>query len=110
MCGVLLLLNLIDSYKIDTASSLLEKKDSFKESDLLGGLDNYSSSKASAELVFASYLHARITRSWQGKKPAIIASVGFIVIWVCYLGVNFLGKGLHTYGKIIRKRWYLYGY
>ncbi len=33
----------------------LGKKDSFKESDLLGGLDNYSSSKASAELVFASY-------------------------------------------------------
>ena len=24
-------------------------------------------------LVFASYLHARITKSWQGKKPAIIA-------------------------------------
>ena len=52
-------------------------------------------------LVFASYLHARITRSWQGKKPAIIASIGFIVVWVCYLGVNFLGKGLHTYGQIL---------
>jgi cytochrome c-type biogenesis protein CcsB len=52
-------------------------------------------------LVFASYLHARITRSWQGRKPAIIASVGFIVVWVCYLGVNFLGKGLHTYGQIL---------
>ena len=52
-------------------------------------------------LVFASYLHARITRSWQGKKPAIIASVGFIVAWICYLGVNFLGKGLHTYGQIL---------
>ena len=52
-------------------------------------------------LVFASYLHARITRSWQGKRPAIIASVGFIVVWICYLGVNFLGKGLHTYGQIL---------
>jgi cytochrome c-type biogenesis protein CcsB len=52
-------------------------------------------------LVFASYLHARITKSWQGRKPAIIASVGFIVVWVCYLGVNFLGKGLHTYGQIL---------
>jgi cytochrome c-type biogenesis protein CcsB len=48
-------------------------------------------------LVFASYLHARITKSWQGRKPAIIASVGFIVVWICYLGVNFLCKGLHTY-------------
>jgi cytochrome c-type biogenesis protein CcsB len=52
-------------------------------------------------LVFASYLHARITRSWQGRRPAIIASVGFIVVWICYLGVNFLGKGLHTYGQIL---------
>ena len=51
-------------------------------------------------LVFASYLHARITKSWQGKKPAIIASFGFIVVWICYLGVNFLGKGLHTYGMM----------
>jgi len=51
-------------------------------------------------LVFASYLHARITKSWQGKKPAIIASFGFVVVWICYLGVNFLGKGLHTYGQL----------
>ena len=33
----------------------LGKKTSFKESDTLGGLDNYSSSKASAELIFYSY-------------------------------------------------------
>ena len=51
-------------------------------------------------LVFASYLHARITKSWQGRKPALIASLGFVVVWVCYLGVNFLGKGLHTYGQL----------
>nr|YP_009244299.1 cytochrome c biogenesis protein [Gelidium vagum]AMK96541.1 cytochrome c biogenesis protein [Gelidium vagum] len=49
-------------------------------------------------LIFASYLHTRLTKSWQGKKPAILASVGFLVIWICYLGVNFLGKGLHSYG------------
>jgi cytochrome c-type biogenesis protein CcsB len=49
-------------------------------------------------LVFAAYLHARITRGWQGKKPAILAAVGFVVVWVCYLGVNLLGKGLHSYG------------
>ena len=51
-------------------------------------------------LVFAAYLHARITRSWQGKGPAVLASIGFVVVWVCYLGVNFLGKGLHSYGWI----------
>ena len=49
-------------------------------------------------LVFAAYLHARITRGWQGRKPAILAASGFLVVWVCYLGVNLLGKGLHSYG------------
>lgn len=49
-------------------------------------------------LVFAAYLHARITKGWQGRKPAILAASGFIVVWVCYLGVNILGKGLHSYG------------
>ncbi|TAE59261.1 MAG: c-type cytochrome biogenesis protein CcsB [Nostocales cyanobacterium] len=49
-------------------------------------------------LVFAAYLHARITRGWQGRKPAILAAGGFVVVWICYLGVNILGKGLHSYG------------
>ena len=49
-------------------------------------------------LVFAAYLHSRITKGWQGKKPAILAASGFVVVWVCYLGVNLLGKGLHSYG------------
>ncbi len=49
-------------------------------------------------LVFAAYLHARITRGWQGRKPAILAATGLLVVWICYLGVNLLGKGLHSYG------------
>nr|YP_009774125.1 c-type cytochrome synthesis protein [Caulacanthus okamurae]QIZ74742.1 c-type cytochrome synthesis protein [Caulacanthus okamurae] len=49
-------------------------------------------------LIFAAYLHSRLSKSWQGEKPAILASVGFIIVWICYLGVNFLGKGLHSYG------------
>ena len=34
-------------------------------------------------LVFAAYLHARITRGWQGRKPALLAAGGFGIIWVC---------------------------
>ncbi|ELS31908.1 MULTISPECIES: c-type cytochrome biogenesis protein CcsB [Pseudanabaena] len=49
-------------------------------------------------LVFAAYLHTRITKGWQGRKPAILASLGLLVVWTCYLGVNLLGKGLHSYG------------
>jgi cytochrome c-type biogenesis protein CcsB len=51
-------------------------------------------------LIFASYLHTRFSKVWQGKKPAILASIGFIVVWICYLGINFLGQGLHSYGWI----------
>lgn len=51
-------------------------------------------------LIYAIYLHTRITKGWQGTKPALIASIGFIVVWICYLGVNLLSKGLHSYGWI----------
>nr|YP_009628718.1 cytochrome c biogenesis protein [Acrochaetium secundatum]QBX88501.1 cytochrome c biogenesis protein [Acrochaetium secundatum] len=51
-------------------------------------------------LIFASYLHSRLTKSWQGKKPAVLASIGFFIVWICYLGVNFLGQGLHSYGWV----------
>ena len=49
-------------------------------------------------LVFAAYLHSRITKGWQGRRPALLAAGGFVVVWICYLGVNLLGKGLHSYG------------
>jgi cytochrome c-type biogenesis protein CcsB len=49
-------------------------------------------------IVFATYLHSRITKGWEGKKTAILGGLGFFIIWICYLGVNFLGKGLHSYG------------
>ena len=52
-------------------------------------------------LIFASYLHSRIIKGWEGKKAAILGSIGFFVIWVCYLGVNFLAKGLHSYGWVM---------
>ncbi len=49
-------------------------------------------------LTFAAYLHLRLIGGRKGKEPAILASVGFFVVWICYLGVNFLGQGLHSYG------------
>lgn len=51
-------------------------------------------------LVFATYLHARFLKGWQGEKIAWIGSLGFFTLWICYLGVNFLGKGLHSYGWV----------
>ena len=49
-------------------------------------------------LIFALYLHTRLSRGWVGKKSAFVAAFGFLVIWFCYLGVNLFGKGLHSYG------------
>nr|YP_009106752.1 heme attachment to plastid cytochrome c [Elliptochloris bilobata]AIT95563.1 heme attachment to plastid cytochrome c [Elliptochloris bilobata] len=49
-------------------------------------------------LVFAIYFHTRLTKNWSGTRPAIIATVGFFVLWICYLGVNLVGAGLHSYG------------
>ena len=52
--------------------------------------------------IFAIYLHTRITRGWQGKISAIMASIGFLTVWVCFLGVNLLGEGLHSYGFLAK--------
>ena len=49
-------------------------------------------------LVFAFYLHTRLSKGWVGKESAFVAIFGFLVVWFCYLGVNFFGKGLHSYG------------
>ncbi|MFO0059186.1 MAG: c-type cytochrome biogenesis protein CcsB [Cyanobacteriota bacterium] len=54
-------------------------------------------------LVYAAYLHTRLVRGWQGRKPALVASAGLVVIAICYIGVNLLGIGLHSYG------WFLGG-
>ena len=51
-------------------------------------------------LFYAAYLHMRISKGWQGRRPALLATTGFVVVLVCYLGVNFLGIGLHSYGWI----------
>lgn len=47
---------------------------------------------------YSIYLHLRIQKLWAGEKAAWVASGGFFVVWICYLGVNLLGKGLHSYG------------
>jgi len=51
-------------------------------------------------LFYAAYLHMRISKGWQGRRPALLATTGFFVVLICYLGVNFLGIGLHSYGWI----------
>jgi cytochrome c-type biogenesis protein CcsB len=48
-------------------------------------------------LIYAAYLHARIARGWKGKRAAWLSLVGFAATLFCYLGVNLLLSGLHSY-------------
>jgi cytochrome c-type biogenesis protein CcsB len=50
-------------------------------------------------IVFAIFLHTRTNRNLQGANSAIVASIGFLIIWICYFGVNLVGIGLHSYGS-----------
>nr|QXI85000.1 cytochrome c heme attachment protein [Gentiana phyllocalyx] len=50
-------------------------------------------------IIFAIYLHTRTNQNSQGKNSAIVASMGFLIIWICYFGVNLFGVGLHSYGS-----------
>nr|YP_009171917.1 CcsA [Solanum nigrum]AKM21994.1 CcsA [Solanum nigrum]UOF73143.1 cytochrome c heme attachment protein [Solanum nigrum]UVF34755.1 cytochrome c biogenesis protein [Solanum nigrum] len=50
-------------------------------------------------IIFAIYLHTRTNRNLRGANSAIVASIGFLIIWICYFGVNLLGIGLHSYGS-----------
>nr|YP_009686540.1 cytochrome c heme attachment protein [Corchorus capsularis]QDS78359.1 cytochrome c heme attachment protein [Corchorus capsularis] len=49
--------------------------------------------------IFAIYLHTRTNKNLEGVYSAIVASMGFLIIWICYFGVNLLGIGLHSYGS-----------
>ena len=50
-------------------------------------------------LIYAAYLHARITKGWRGKRAALLSIVGFGATLFCYLGVNLILSGLHSYGS-----------
>ena len=49
--------------------------------------------------IYATFLHARLMRGWQGKKMAVLSIVGFGAVLFTYLGVNLL-PGLHSYGSM----------
>lgn len=48
--------------------------------------------------VYAIYLHIRFRKGWKGKMAAWISVIGFLAMVFTYFGVNYLLKGLHSYG------------
>nr|YP_009766971.1 cytochromec biogenesis protein [Ateleia glazioveana]QIS97506.1 cytochromec biogenesis protein [Ateleia glazioveana]QVX29795.1 cytochrome c heme attachment protein [Ateleia glazioveana] len=51
--------------------------------------------------IFAIYLHTRKNHKLEGVNSSIVASMGFLIIWICYFGINLLGIGLHSYGSFL---------
>lgn len=49
-------------------------------------------------LVYALYLHGRLTRGWRGSRAAWVNIIGFVVVMFTFIGVNLL-PGLHSYGR-----------
>jgi cytochrome c-type biogenesis protein CcsB len=49
--------------------------------------------------VYATLLHARLMRGWEGKQIAYLSILGFSAVLFTYFGVNLL-PGLHSYGKV----------
>jgi ABC-type transport system involved in cytochrome c biogenesis permease subunit len=50
-------------------------------------------------IVYALYLHARITIGWHGRRTAYISIIGFAVVVFTFLGVNIVLSGLHSYAS-----------
>jgi len=47
-------------------------------------------------LIYATLLHARLMRGWEGKRIAYLSCLGFFAVIFTYFGVNLL-PGLHSY-------------
>ena len=48
-------------------------------------------------MVYAGYLHMRITRGWRGRRAAYFAILGFAIVLFTFFGVTYLLPGLHAY-------------
>jgi ABC-type transport system involved in cytochrome c biogenesis permease subunit len=48
-------------------------------------------------LVYALYLHMRITVGWRGRRAAYFAIAGFAVVIFTFLGVTYLLRGQHSF-------------
>ena len=50
-------------------------------------------------VIFAIYLHARVTYGWREVRAAVITAVGFVAILFTLYAVNLWIAGLHSYAK-----------
>lgn len=48
-------------------------------------------------IIYAIYLHLRLSRGWKGKAAAVFAVAGFICVIFTYIGVNTFIPSVHSY-------------
>jgi cytochrome c-type biogenesis protein CcsB len=51
-------------------------------------------------VVYACYLHARVTAGWRGRVASVLALVAYATLIFNFIGVNMLFTGLHSYAGI----------
>ncbi len=47
--------------------------------------------------IFAAYLHTRYHRGWRERRAAVLGIVGFILVLVTYVGVDYLSPKQHAF-------------
>ena len=100
---LMLLIAAYDAYAVWKSKHMITLAKSQTESKVFAGLMiPYKLSKGKSRIHKSSKLSNKTKETSkeipQKVKTAILGGLGFFVIWICYLGVNFLGKGLHSYG------------
>jgi ABC-type transport system involved in cytochrome c biogenesis permease subunit len=48
-------------------------------------------------LIYAAYFHARNVAGWRGRRASWLLVVGFVSAIGTFLGVAFLGSGIHSF-------------
>jgi ABC-type transport system involved in cytochrome c biogenesis permease subunit len=50
-------------------------------------------------VIFAIYLHARVTYGWRETRAALITVIGLVAIFADLYAVNLWIAGLHSYAR-----------
>ena len=48
-------------------------------------------------IIYAIYLHLRLSKGWKGRTAAVFAAVGFVCVVFTYIGVNTFIPSIHSY-------------
>ncbi len=55
-----------------------------------------------AWLLYAGLLHERLVKGWRGRRAALLAIAGFMVLMVTFVGADFWQRGYHRFGDFGR--------